>query len=1020
MSDVTTVGNLLVNDALPEDMRKAQHVLDKKGAHKLFLELYDKHPEKYVEVLQRLSDVGRDTGWTEGLSVSLSGLLESRKKKELIAQLRPKINAIIDDDTLDSKSRKQLIVQELLKAAPTITDEVVKEAMAERNPFAVQMTSGGRGKKSDINSLRGADLLVMDQNDEFLPVPLWNGFGQGLSPAEYFATTYGQRKGALTVKMGVGQAGYYGKRLGNAAHRLVITKERPDPARLPTGLPTSVEDKDNVGAVLAHPAGDLPVGHVLTARDLDNLKEQGVSDVLIHSPLTELSSDGGISAWAAGKRIRNGLHQVGDNVGLLAAQSISEKLSQATLCLGAGTLVRMGDLTVKPIEAIEPGDWVLGADRHGRTFPTQVVDTHINGVRPCRKYAFADPSERGGLREVVCTSDHKFLSHVYYSSVTGESHSVQTIAVGKLNKRSGIMLSRGAEPIGAAYDWRALLLGVLLGDGCYTEAVHGVHLSCADLSQIAFLNDYLRPHNLQFKLLSGQKIYYRLTVIDGPKFVSDRDAVTGRLLVTRSTNPIKAWLQSLGAYGKYAHEKSIPEDWLAGLDNKAVAELLAGLYVTDGSVLTTADGCSTISFASTSRRLIEQVKMLLEVRFGVYAGRISTSKMRPGRNHPLHKLDITKASAFRRFAEVIPLFGVKKERLRVAAADKEVCKFTAARAPIRNVVDLGELPTYDIEVATEDHLFVLANGLITSNSAKHSGGIKDRVSRSGYDYLNRLIEAPESFPEVAPLAEEDGVVSEVREAPQGGSYVKVGQKDYYIPKGISVTVKVGDALEAGDDLSDGVPHPDDLVRLRGIGEARRLYTKYLKEGLEETGVSTNRRNVETVVAGLLNWADVTDPDGIGDNIYGDTVPFNRLAYSYKPRADAAENDVNRAVGQYLEEPALHYTPGTRITKRVAKDLEKWGIKKAFTHSEAPAFQPRMVRGLQATYNDPDWQVRLAGFYTGRAFSDALHRGATSDRQSTSYVPALANPVDFGKNLQTQGKYGAVVAKLAASFKIKPD
>jgi DNA-directed RNA polymerase subunit beta' len=257
VTDVTTVGNLLVNDALPEDMRKAQHVLDKKGAHKLFLELYEKHPDKYVEVLEKLSNVGRETGWTEGISVSLSGLLESKKKKELVAALRPRINAIIDDDSLDADTRKKMIVDELLKAAPQITDEVVKEATDENNPFAVQMASGGRGKKSDINSLRGADLLVMDQNDEFLPVPLWNGFGQGLSPAEAFAASYVQRKGMLTVKLGVGQAGYYGKRLANAAHRIVITRDKPDPTRLPVGLPTTTSDKENIGAVLAHPVGKL-------------------------------------------------------------------------------------------------------------------------------------------------------------------------------------------------------------------------------------------------------------------------------------------------------------------------------------------------------------------------------------------------------------------------------------------------------------------------------------------------------------------------------------------------------------------------------------------------------------------------------------------------------------------------------------------------------------------------------------------------------------------------------------------
>jgi len=621
MADITTVGTILINDALPEDMRKKEHRLDKKGVHELFMELAKKHPEKYSAVLQELSNVGKTAAWTEGLSVSLAALRKSKAKEAILQPVRERIRAIVDDDDLNDEERNEAIINELMKVSNDLTEAIYEESKAEGSPFAVQIESGARGKKSNLASLRGADLLATDQNDNFIPVPIWNSYAEGLTPAQYFAASYGQRKGMLNTKLATADAGFLSKQLVNAAHRQVVTRDEPEATRLPVGLPTRTDDKDNIGAVLAQDVGKYTAGTVLDDETLEDLQDEGIEDILVHSIMTEPSADGGVSAQAAGHRTREGLHQLGDNIGIPAAQAVGERLSQGSL------------------------------------------------------------------------------------------------------------------------------------------------------------------------------------------------------------------------------------------------------------------------------------------------------------------------------------------------------------------------------------------------SAKHSAGVSDRVSKSGFEYINRLIQAPESFPEAGPLAEEDGLVEDVREAPQGGNYIRVKKREYYIPPGLNVTVKVGDEVEQGDDLSDGTPHPGDLVRLRGIGEARRVYMQNLKEALDASGVDAHRRNVEAVTAGLINWARVTDPDGIDQHIYDDVVPFNNLAYSYKPRADAEELEPKKLVGRYLEEPVLHYTPGTRVTRKIAKDLEKWKIKKAFGHQDPPEFEPHMVRGLHSIFHDPDWRTRLSGFYTASAFQKSLHRGRESDVQSTSYVPSLTTPQVLGRQLKTLGKYG---------------
>src|SRR5690606_18811967 len=88
---------------------------------------------------------------------------------------------------------------------------------------------------------------------------------------------------------------------------------------------------------------------------------------------------------------------------------------------------------------------------------------------------------------------------------------------------------------------------------------------------------------------------------------------------------------------------------------------------------------------------------------------------------------------------------------------------------------VGEVETCDIEVEHPDHLFVLANGLITSNSAKHSGGVAGQVrSLSGFDLLNELVQIPKKFKDSAAHAEVDGRVRSIEKAPAGGYYVYIG------------------------------------------------------------------------------------------------------------------------------------------------------------------------------------------------------------------------------------------------------
>lgn len=1000
----TTVGQLFVNEGLPPDLRDYERVLDRKGIRALLNEAAEKHPDQYAAILKHLMDVGRSASSSKGVSISLRHLLPSKTKAQIVNRLRLENQADIDDDTLTDDERDARIIARSGKRYEKLLAAIMEEGEATGNPYALLVRSGGRGNPSQYNSLVGADLLVNDFRNRPMPVPIYNNYSDGLDPVEYWAAAYGARKGLVDVKMATGDAGFLGKQLALAAHRQMVTDERPMSTRLPVGLVVDTDDDENVGSVLAMDVGRFKAGTIITPKVLQELRSSRAK-ILIHSPLTSISAGGGLDRLSAGSRERGRLSAIGDPVGITAAQAISEPISQGSLdCLASGTLVRMADHSTKPVESIRPGELVLGCDKAGNTFPAVVTRLFDNGVQPCRRWLFRNGSCRN-MVEVVATSEHKILANVkkYSCKAEADNHRSQVLKIGQENCANFYALKpTGAfDDSGLSNEHRALLLGVLLGDGGYTEKAGGVFITCADQSQMDDLRLYLHSLGLKAVQNPARRVSYRLSGAYGT--VISQRGEDGRVLSV-APNPAKKLLLELGCYGKYAHEKVIPQAvW--GWDNASVASLLAGLFVTDGCIHLGKAGTAKASwhFASVSKKLVEQVRELLMWRYGVHPSNVTGSKT--GHKRKLWQLHVSRQSDVRRLCDLIPLVGVKAQRAVKAALRATSGRNTELYTMKRLAPEaVGAVQCWDIEIDTEDHLFVLANGMVVSNSKHRSGVGGERLKRSGFEYLNRLLQAPEFFAEAGPLSPADGRVSRVEKAPQGGHFIYVGDQKVYAQPQIQPIVKPGQKVELGDSLTDGVPHPRELVKYLGVGEGRRRFLGSLMEALRNSGLDIRRRNAEAVVAGLINHMRVTNIDGVGDHLVGDVVPYNSLVAGYRPRDGSKLLGLKQAKGMYLEEPALHYSPGTRITPRVMQDLQDFGIGDVQVHYQDPEFEPHYERLMTTTSLDPDWQVQIGGFYTGRAFQKAVQRGATSDTDSTSYIPALARGETFGESLAGKGRY----------------
>lgn len=405
---ITTVGQLAVNAALPPELRDWTRVLDGPGVQALFQRIAEQKPDKYREIAKKLSDIGRDAAYTTGgFSFGLDHLKSVDESKAFRQKMDAYIDQVMDTPGLSDDEKEQRILAFASKESADLEKIIMDKSMAEKNPLAMQIKSKARGNPTNLRSLRGTDVLYIDNREKTIPVPITRSYSEGLSPAEYWAGTYGARHGVYAVKKSTADAGFFSKQLNQSTHRLVVTAEdddEEDPDNEFVGLPVDLDDNDSVGGLLAHGVGGYPRNTLLTPKILQDLRSKGVARLLIRSPVAGRGPRmGGVFARDVGHREYGRLPRRGEMVGLTASQALSEKLTQGQLCLAAGTLVRMADLSVKPIEEIQVGDWVLGADKSGDTFPVLVTATYDNGVRDCVNAQFT----AGCI--LTCTGEHKLL-----------------------------------------------------------------------------------------------------------------------------------------------------------------------------------------------------------------------------------------------------------------------------------------------------------------------------------------------------------------------------------------------------------------------------------------------------------------------------------------------------------------------------------------------------------------------------------------------------------------------------------
>jgi DNA-directed RNA polymerase subunit beta' len=281
--------------------------------------------------------------------------------------------------------------------------------------------------------------------------------------------------------------------------------------------------------------------------------------------------------------------------------------------------------------------------------------------------------------------------------------------------------------------------------------------------------------------------------------------------------------------------------------------------------------------------------------------------------------------------------------------------------------------------------------------ARHSGGAATSLGgQQGFKLINQLANVPKTFIGRAPLAQEDGYISQLAPAAAGGHFITVNNQEHYIGIDQIPSVKLGDRVEQGQVLSSGLVDPREVVKYRGIGDGRKYYMEAMKKAFDDSKLPVNRRNFELIAKAAIDHVKITDPKGLGDYLPDQVVSYSAIEKDYTPRTAAKMLRLDIAYGKYLEKPELHYTIGTKITSSVTEALRKHKIEAVLVHDEHPLFEPVMVRLVDIPEHHDDWMHVLNSTNLAKRFVSMVNKGAISDLKGASPIPGLAYGVGFGE------------------------
>ncbi|MDD5423519.1 MAG: DNA-directed RNA polymerase subunit beta', partial [Candidatus Omnitrophica bacterium] len=344
----TTAGRVFFNQLLPDGIGYVNETMSKSKLGKTIYRCYKlKGHQRVVKLLDDLKRAGFEEATKAGLSISIDDLKIPAKKQEYIQRTMADVKHVEEQykrGLITDRERGNKIIDLWTHTTDDVSDLIFSE-LDPFNPVFMMADSGARGSKLQIRQLAGMRGLMAKPSGEIIETPITANFREGLTVLEYFISTHGARKGLADTALKTADSGYLTRRLVDVAQDVIVSID--DCETLNGILISAIIEGDEVvvklseriiGRVALDNIVDVitdtvlvEAGNEITEEKARQIEEAGIEKIRIRSVLT-CESKHGCCAKCYGRNLAtNRMVELGEAVGIIAAQSIGEPGTQLTM-----------------------------------------------------------------------------------------------------------------------------------------------------------------------------------------------------------------------------------------------------------------------------------------------------------------------------------------------------------------------------------------------------------------------------------------------------------------------------------------------------------------------------------------------------------------------------------------------------------------------------------------------------------------------------------------------------------------
>ena len=369
----STVGRFIFNENMPQDLGfvdrnedpfglEIDFLVDKKALGKIIDKCFRRHGNtKTAEVLDHIKALGFKYSTVGGITVAVADMKIPKEKAEYIAQAEKQVDKFekaYGRGLISDEERYEKVIETWTETTNKVTDALM-DGLERMNNIYIMAHSGARGSKNQIRQLAGMRGLMANASGKTVEIPVKSNFREGLSVMEYFISSHGARKGLSDTALRTADSGYLTRRLVDVSQDVIVrdydcgTTETSTIVAIKEGNEVIEEIYDRiVGRYTIDPIVNPITGEVIVEADSMILEEQaekivaaGIEEVEIRTVLN-CKTRHGVCSKCYGRNLATGKEvNIGEAIGIIAAQSIGEPGTQLTMRTFHTGGVAGGDIT---------------------------------------------------------------------------------------------------------------------------------------------------------------------------------------------------------------------------------------------------------------------------------------------------------------------------------------------------------------------------------------------------------------------------------------------------------------------------------------------------------------------------------------------------------------------------------------------------------------------------------------------------------------------------------------------------